>query len=529
MVRQHSENSKKSAGRKAIKGKWGKAWKEENCKKLDCIFFDSSMTFHAIGQFRGSDPTKEFIPKGKDLKKDVYNIIIKEDENGNPYKTVQDGINKFVTDIKMARDKRSIACTFLCFDKSDYVPIAKAQTQNDRDKALLIENLPPLKLSLNMRLTNDWGNYLAKRGQTRKDMIRFITKHILDPKSPCRLDWNEKDLFFIDGHCLELEDIKDWDFQCNDPDNFLENWKDPTICLNEYPICMQISDGQRIFSFEKRLHNQIGEFDYTCSFLAKTIAKMSEDSLIIEIISKDTDLLYLSIVDIWNSTVQGIPVPKIYIRDDGSLAKDSTVLNVNHLIELIKKDIKTKNAELLLCFIMQIGGCDYIDGHYFITHEKIFNAFLQCIDWIQESMTIEIGKMIWIDFKTYTDFLLHLYTTLHSKKVENYTDLTIKSFNSILQRSGVQSVALIDKYFPCVEDCILSCKQWLFICNMMFLVGDGDIDRLDPLKYGYVKIDESLKVSKTNIKRMIIPEELEKNKGLNGEKRVYNKKHKTVH
>lgn len=534
MVRYHRENCNKSQGRSKIKERWREAWKKDTRPPVHAVLHDGSAIIQRISQFRGSnlkkpapsvpssisiedDETEDESaeqPTTQAVYQDFYHGVIHTDEHGTLYRTLRDGITMFNDAICASYKGRNVGAVVLCFDKQDYVPVSKGQTQKDRSKEAQdrIDSLPPLKLELDMRLTSDWNDYLSMRGLVRKKMIRYIVRQILNPNGVARISWTTCCTLYVDGHCLRAKDLAGWNVVCKDPETQLEEWDDPQVCLNDYPICMRIVGGRMQFHFEKRMRNQLGEFDYGCFYLSKVLAQIAGVPESMEIVSVDTDMMYLGLTYLYKTLVMGDgqDLPQVYVRD-GSYDQKPLVLDANHLMRLIDNDPKLqgiRGASMLLCFTMQLGGSDYTDGHYFINHEKVFQGFLECANKISQSVVINDQGGVWIYASGYMDFILYLYRQLHKSRIPEKEEVTWATFNSYLGAVGKKKALDPNKYLPSEEDCIFACKQWIYMCNMMFHVGEHDIDRLHPLKYGHVKIDEDKPISKDNIKRKIIPETL---------------------
>lgn len=523
MVRYHKNQCTKSNGKIAIKKKWSSAWKSCDKRDVDIVLFDGSSLIQRISQFEDSNLEKTAEKRsaysidiensdneeeqGKPKYENYTDGLLSTDENGILYKSLHNGITEIGDILRSSFFNRNVSTVVLCFDKSNYVPISKGQTQNDRNKEKeeRIAQLPELILDLDMRLTSTWNDYLSKRGYTRNEMIRFVCKHLLDPKGPARINWPLNIELIVDGHCLEASDVEEWGIQCEDQNIHLSDWMENEHELNDYPIKMTLKNQKLNYSFEKRLHNKIGEFDYNAFYLAKTMSNIKGGSPVIEIQSVDTDMIYLSMIYLYKDLqrIQSGEVTddltQIFIHGKGDY------LDVNHLVTLIHKDIpQLENASVYLSFIMQLGGCDFLDGHWWIPHMKFLDGFLELAPKMKNQITFD--KRVSINGNLYVEFMLNLYKKLHKTRIANDTHVTASNFNKFLGAYGNKKEIDPNKWFPTQEDCVYAVKQWIYVSNMMLCVGDSDVDLLDPMKYAYVKIDPEKPISKDNIKRKILPE-----------------------
>ncbi len=451
---------------------------------------------------------------------------------------------------------------FLCFDKNRCVPISKSQAQaaHDKDKGIIPpDELPPLGLGLDEELPLEmWSSYMADRDGYRRDIISFLICELFrtddsdsggggDELGYVKFYIPPNKRLIVDGHCLSLEQVQflnvknihaipKWDLVV-DPLTGYSNIEYYPLALCEDSTNATADNLSPTYTtFLIPFYNVIGEADFLPYFILeknRTLYPLSKGYYRYkhaEIISVDTDLCYLSLMYLHKRTIRELAEQRmtplnITIRQSRlARYKNREYVDINMLYGMILNEPKLahlKHKVLSVLFAMFAAGSDYTDYHYYVPYNNFLAAIYNPSVGDLLTMKIEKGQSnnnetsfthtVVLNVEGYVRLLLYAY--IYARKgripIEEAKNVTTQNINNYLDGTYGTTAATRKplesaKLFPTPEDIRVSGKQMMYYMEMCYSVGDPEVNKLDPLEYGYELVDVSKGMIKGNIRRILI-------------------------
>jgi hypothetical protein len=197
-------------------------------------------------------------------------------------------------------NKRDCKYYVMCFDNAEYVPITKGEEQGSRDskekerlKYTLEGVIPYYELEkpfmeLDLPLPIDWSLALSDREGFRKEVIAWLCEQwVMSGDPEVRISIPSGKNLVLNGHCIETSERI-----------FNGSAPEPIDDLAITPIIICGGEGCEIdtVSVAPTLKNKSGEAEFQVFFLFKGICKLEGKSLSLDIISTDTDVMYLALI-----------------------------------------------------------------------------------------------------------------------------------------------------------------------------------------------------------------------------------------
>ena len=242
----------------------------------------------------------------------------------------------------------------MCYDKHEFVPIAKGSQQKTRDDNKAAKGSPVAKAknpkgspsdSPKVKRTNsreckdvkekpvinrtppdgipykarrpylvadqpvprDIHDALTDRLDTRRDLIACMCYEWLDLDGPYKFDIPDGKRVIIDGHCLTLEHVKRLMFS--------DKLKVPLTqeFINTTPICLERIDTITWkLTWRTDLTNRIGEAEFSFFAIHKKLCEYEGRPMSAELISDDTDVMWLSLAYLYK--LKPMDRPLVYMK-----------------------------------------------------------------------------------------------------------------------------------------------------------------------------------------------------------------------
>jgi hypothetical protein len=563
MVRVNRDQCQKSAGRQEIRKVWGDAWFQQSESEPlphppDIVIRDALQYLLSVGEvdMNGSNNYNNGGGGYAGLSEYGKSEVPDEMQVNRTYRSV---LRQFKSRIEKDIKNSNVKFYVLGFDKDEHVPHTKGQTQQKRNVATKKnaqkqqtdrsgdsaerqgsterqgsdpmevdeqqQPLEPLMIeSLDQELPMRWKEYLSDRSKYRKEIIAMIISNLL--RGECQLTLQDASKVVIfEGHCIDavearrLINVKEQQVEL---DKNVENIN--SRCRN-IPISIrkQQNSSGRVIRFEKLLENEIGETDFVPFFYIRRLTSEFTEPRSIEIISSDTDFMYLSLIFLhklksYNGPKQSDPEAIVHItlrqtspyyRNKHSMEE---YLHVNTLYDLVSTHFEgvLEHSVITLAVAMITSGSDYTDPHYFVPGRHFLNSLLEMAHHIKDLVDINPEKYehgIVVRPDAYVRLLIQAYACARSDRLPDSCDrtkLTPLTLNGYMGATGKKKALEATKLFPCDLDIEESYAQVHYYTVLCYHVGEPCIRHLDPLQYGYELIDPKLNISKENLRRIIV-------------------------
>jgi hypothetical protein len=496
MVRYDKGSNTKSAGKNEMKKRWPDPWMNSSPFKPSVIFQDALQTLQEVGQ-----STAAF----EDWKES--NMKLSEDSQ-KAYPDFSRTWNDVIKAIRRTADRYlgmyNVDTFVMCYDKHEHVPMTKSQTQAKRDEHLDdVGELPPINFSINKNAPLEkWKDYLGDRSGFRRRIIAYVSGEMIRGDSTGKVLLEPGKRFIIDGHCMTKKDMMSCGVDMS------EYKEDDCIPLDDIPITVTVHNGVRKIRLSPELYNSIGEAEFVPYFYINSFSEEQERHLAVQIITTDTDAVYLTLLYLHKVKTTS-KLPNICLMQSTLSKKEQVYLHVNRLYDVIDTDPALRNVKHRIPYLvacMHAAGSDYTGSHYYVPHVHFLTAATKAVDRIGNLIDVKDGK-IKLNGSSYCNLLLYAYAYARKDRITDADihDITPLKINMYMDGTYDDKKSLdVSKFFPCVEDNVLSGLQLLYYMKMCYDVGSHRIGNVNLLKYGYEKIDEDKPLERGNIKRMVI-------------------------
>ncbi len=471
-----------------------------------------------------------------------------------------------ITKIYTQAPYRDAKVFVMSFDKSKFVPAAKSEEQEKRQKnsKVNIGELKPINFkNINEPIPN-FSDYLQDRKGWRKRIIKWLCWQMLSPTSEFAITPSIGKSFIIDGHQFNLSELGKIKGICglNNIQTDSDAYVIPIMVLSTRNPS---GGGKRIVQIQANCANTIGEGDHIPYFWLNhyTSGLTTTKNNKLEIISIDCDSVYLSIVYLYNVRksyeVTGRDlkdIPRIIIQK-----KTPSKIEFIHINRLYDEILRKCINPIDLMIVMFTAGTDYTDSHYFVPYKNFLTAYYtnhkligplfiydyeslapplrkikfdENIDEEEKPKSDKNQKELfdkfhsgkaerefyksseyfpdgWIladDFsinpKSYTKLLLYAYyNSFQSRFTEvEISGLNPSNINYYLNGSSGKKALSQNKHFPGNDDLTNSFLQLIYYLRIVMSNGLPKITQNSPLKYGYEKRDVTKIVAPGNIRRI---------------------------
>lgn len=509
------EGSGKHAARKAILTKYPFKFPIKNSNATyDVVFIDALQLLHNA----------------------IFSISYKKENEGDEsIKTFGELVIYFKNQVEKWYKYQGTTIVIVSFDKHDYVPITKGQTQKSRSsKKMDSDKLKKIEyIKLNTEMPENFNDYISDREHHRKLIIQFLSKQLLNGNHSVKV--NDKQMLIIDGHLLTEEIIRNMDTFCGEIPDKSE--------IQSTPICRMYNDSF-VTLFDDRFKNTIGEADFSAFFYHRKLMELHNDKTTYLIVSTDTDILLLGLCyydrtrilkgeenakfTIHNGftkpniNLEVLKIESIYysmlaeltgmITEKKKIDKTSAFVGnglSGFVVPIAKSDAYVSSyVTALLC-----AGCDFIETHAGITHDRIADILSDKKKWalfcklvvLETRIDGDVGFRL--DGEKYVNLLAEIYKDKlkpQLEKVAELEEINFQNLNQMIIDSG--SSMHESKAFPSKLDNILSALQVQYYLNLVACLGLSEVSVPEGdylYKMGYGKIDSSAKWDKNNCVRLV--------------------------
>ncbi len=412
----------------------------------------------------------------------------------------------------------------ICFDKTEFVALAKGVEQSKRDshKKFSAADMKKLRekrpyLDVTKPLPENWELAKQDRSDTMPHIISFICeKWINDPEYAFKIPAGKR--IIIDGHCLSWDKIKKFGIkgiETHESEN-----------SNTFPISLRLEidnfiDGKMTKNIVPNMKNCLGEADFTMFFLHRQLSIICKQPLNVDIFSNDTDMLVLALIQhakfgskYGNIYIKYDPAPRATCYDQPFLHTEEWI-DISTLYRAIEKTQGLKKNQqdarkrektsyintyiFTLIAAMATAGGDYIEGYHGLTHEHLLNSLKQYYNYIQPIVVITDNDTcdITLDPEAYKKFIKTAYILANKKTRDNDPrKISVRELRYMTEN-------LKKGEFPDDDFIVKMAFHLLYYMKLICQIGDASIlDEGDVTQYYYAPEDPNNELHRENVKRL---------------------------
>ncbi len=429
------------------------------------------------------------------------------------------------------------------FDRQDNVPIAKSDEQEKRNEVAEAhcvahdEPLQDIDLDDLNTLIPHFTRYIGDRDCWRKKIIANICKRFLSRTGKYGIRPLPGCMVVLEGHCLTVEEATREGVLLGG--SVTDPYNTPIV------ISRKGEDDPVVCSWNKPLCSYIGEADFSPFFYLNYVTDglTNRISKTMEIISTDTDLIYFSLVYLYNAHKlreqrPDLAMPHIRIRRPLS-AKNEEWVDTNALYAKLHTKLGTHDSIIDLLVVMMGAGGDFVCTHSYVTHKKFLVSWsdnrqhigpLFSIvrdppdDPVRQTLEQEnyfpkgwiLPTEIRIDARNYLKVMKFAHGYANPSRIDRQTLVKLNPWH--LNRYFAAHVAtdpdtgeqatkraiMATRFMPEKDDIEQHILQLLYYMRMVFSVGLAEVKTSRVLQYGYELRDPTLPLQRGNITKTII-------------------------